>query len=89
MTAITAFALGLLAGAIACAVFVRPINPYARWLGRTCWVRPWNSDDWCEHTCIAVSWMGAVCVRRTDTPDGNGYWVKKENVGWRVRWSEP
>lgn len=89
MTAITAFALGLVAGAIACAMFARPTNPYARWLERTCWVRPWGGGDWREHVCVAGSWKGAVCVRRADTPDENGYWVKHENVPSRVRWSEP
>lgn len=64
-------------------------NPYSKWLGRKCWVRPCGRATWEEHVIVAVSWKGAVCVRRTDRMHEDGYWIKKQNVRWRVRWSEP
>ena len=64
-------------------------NAYAAWLGRKCWVRPLGRPDWVRHVIVAVSWNGAVCVRRLDRMDEDGYWIKKQNVRWRVRWDEP
>jgi hypothetical protein len=64
-------------------------SPYGRWLGRTCWVRPCGRPNWVAHTIVAVSWRGAVCVRRADRMEDDGYWIKKENVLWRVRWDRP
>lgn len=64
-------------------------NPYASWLGRRCWVRPHGRPDWTEHVIVAVSWHGAVCVRGAARLGDDGYWIKKQNVRWRVRWSRP
>ena len=64
-------------------------NPYASWLGRECWVRPAGRDTWKRHVIVAVSWRGAVCVRDADALDQDGYWIKKQNVRWRLRWERP
>ena len=65
-------------------------NPYGDWLARTCWVRPYGHPDrWRECVVVAVSWAGAVCVRDVARPCKDGYWIKKQNVAWRVRWEEP
>lgn len=85
--------VGLLGGvAIGAAyhhVLARTPNPHGAWLGRTCWVRPCARETWAEHVVVACSWHGAVCVRRAGEGPGEGYWIKKENVGWRVRWDAP
>lgn len=80
---------GLVLGATMALMARGPANPYARWLGRTCWVRPCGREVWEEHVITAVSWRGAVCVRRTSEPDHDGYWIRKDNVGWRVRLDRP
>lgn len=64
-------------------------SPFGRWLGKRCWVRPCGRVDWKEHVIVAVSWKGAVCVRRAEKMDEDGYWIKKQNVRWRVRWERP
>jgi len=64
-------------------------NPHGDWLGRRCWVRPAGRAKWEEHVVVAVSHKGAICVRRADRMDEDGYWIKKQNVRWRVRWSKP
>ena len=64
-------------------------SPYGQWLGRTCWVRPHGRDTWHEHVVVAVSWAGSVCVRDVAKPGSEGYWIKKQNVSWRVRWDAP
>lgn len=64
-------------------------SPYGRWLGKRCWVRPCGRATWEEHVIVAVSWKGAVCVRRAARMEEDGYWIKKQNVRWRLRWSEP
>jgi len=64
-------------------------NPHGDWLDRTCWVRPAGRESWKEHVVVAVSHKGAICVRRADHMDEDGYWIKKQNVRWRVRWERP
>lgn len=64
-------------------------NPYGDWLGKTCWVRPVGRPEYREHVIVAVSWRGAVCVRDRDAMDSDGYWIKKQNVRWRLRWERP
>lgn len=66
-----------------------PSNPYGDWLGKTCWVRPSGRVVWSEHVIVAVSWRGAVCVREIDRLHEDSYWIKKQNVRWRVRWERP
>ena len=82
-----AFACGILVGVAYALMFMGPRNPYGRWLGMTCWVCPSGRDEWVEHVIVAVSWKGAVCVRREC--DETGYWIKKHNVGWRVSFDRP
>lgn len=89
-----ALACGLVCGAVialAWSQIVRGLaNPYGRWLERTCWVRPLSRPDrWRKCVVVAVSWRGAVCVREADKLDQDGYWIKKQNVEWRVRWAAP
>lgn len=80
---------GLVIGAALAWMALGTANPYGRWLGCRCWVRSYGSSRWSPHHIVAVSWMGAVCVRADDRPDDDGYWIKKQNVRWRVRWDEP
>lgn len=61
-------------------------SPYATRLGRTCWVLDLFDGEWHECVCIAVSWHGAVCVRKKEHMDKNGFWVPKDTVGERVKW---
>ena len=80
---------GILVGATYHAIATRGTNPHAHRLGRICWVRPHSGKRWREHVVVAVSWKGAICVRPTDRLDEDGYWIKKQNVDWRVRWVAP
>lgn len=66
-----------------------PLNEYACWLERECWVRPHGRPEWKRHVVVAVGHKGAVCVRDAEHMSGKGYWIKKENVSWRVRWEDP
>ena len=63
--------------------------PYGEWLGQTCWVHPLGVGEWREHVIVAVSWKGAVCVKRSDALDQDGYWIKHYNVPKRVRFERP
>ena len=85
--------LGLLGGiAIGAAyhhIYTHTLNPYGAWLGRECWVRPCGKVQFARHVIVAVSWRGAVCVRDLDHMDEDGYWIKKQNVRWRIRWDRP
>lgn len=62
----------------------RRLNPYGYWLDRECWVRPSSRPRWRLHVVVAVSHNGAVCVRDCQRQEDRGYWIKKENVPWRV-----
>lgn len=64
-------------------------NPYAKWLGRRCWVRPIRGGKWEPHVIVAVSWRGAICVRDAGSMDRDGYWIKKQNVPFRVTFRRP
>ena len=80
---------GIFLGVVAFWVLTTPSVPYAAWLGKRCWVRPAGRAVYSEHVVVAVSWHGAVCVRRADRMDEDGYWIKKQNVRWRVLWCAP
>ena len=80
---------GIVIGLAAALIALRVPNEYAGWLGKDCWVRPVSRPSWRRHVVVAVSWKGAVCVRRADRLDEDGYWIKKHNVSWRVRFDEP
>lgn len=84
-------ALGVMATALVAARPDPDANPYAGWLGRECWVRPAQRPSrWTHCVVVAVSWKGAVAVRDWDRMDGDGgRWIKKQNVGWRVRFTDP
>lgn len=62
-------------------------NPYGSWLDRECWVRPCSRETWRRHVIIAVSHKGAICVREITRRNESGYWIKKENVPARMRFS--
>lgn len=62
-------------------------NPFSHWLDRECWVRPCARETWRRHVIIAVSHKGAICVRERARQDQKGYWIKKENVPQRMRFS--
>ena len=64
-------------------------SPYGEWLGHTCWVHPIGVGEWREHVIVAVSWKGAICVKRSDRLDQDGYWIKHYNVPKRVRFERP
>lgn len=80
---------GVVIGATAMWIATNSLNPYGKWLGRHCWVRPISRPKWAEHVIVAVSWKGAVCVRQVDRLDEDGYWIKKQNVSFRVRFEQP
>ena len=89
LTAFTGVLGGVAAGAALFAVAHRPKNQYADWLGRECWVRPTSRPNWRRHVVVAVSWKGAVCVRDASRMDGDGYWIKKQSVPFRVLFYDP
>lgn len=89
VTAFLGFLGGVIVGAALAFVLFAEHTPYSRWLGRTCWVRPLGRAEWTKHVIVAVSWRGAVCVRDAEHMNEDGYWIKKQNVNWRVRWTEP
>lgn len=62
-------------------------NPYGSWLSRECWIRPRGRETWRKHVIVAVSHKGAVCVREITRRNDTGYWIKKENVPIRLRFS--
>lgn len=69
-------------------------NPFASWLGRTCWYRhPLldKPDGWSLERVVAVSHKGAVLLRHEFDDDGSywQHWVPKESVSERVRWEDP
>lgn len=92
MSSIIAFA-GFVGGVVigAALVWVACVNhvPYSRWLGRECWVRPVGRAVWRKHVIVAVSWKGAVCVKNAENLNQDGYWIKKQNVRWRVMFERP
>ncbi len=95
MSAAVALVIGVLLGvALMAGVRVRPeespCDVYREWLGRECWVRPCSRIAWRRCVVVAVSWRGAVCVRDADrVHEDSGRWIKKQSVGWRVRWDAP
>lgn len=64
-------------------------NPYARMLGRTVLVKKHDASEWEPCVVVAVSWKGALRVRRlsemSDVGHGNGFWIRKELAPYRVR----
>ena len=89
LSAVAGMVGGLVLGATFAWMALGTPSPYASWLGRPCWVRPFGRAEWSEHVIVAVSWHGAVCVRDLRKMDEDGYWIKKQNVRWRVRWDAP
>ena len=89
MQLVGAFASGALVGAIGHWWASEPLSPYAKWLHRECWVRPISRPRWRKHVVTAVSWHGAICVKDATNPDAKAYWIKKQNVRYRVMWDEP
>ena len=89
LSAVAGLAGGVVIGVAVTLIVISVINPYAWWLGKTCWVRPCGKATWAKHVIVAASWRGAVCVRDVRHMDEDGYWIKKQNVRWRVRWDRP
>ena len=89
LSALSGLAGGVILALVVAVIALKTPSPYADWLGKRCWVRPVGRESWAQHVIVAVSWKGAVCVRRLDKPDDDGYWIKKQNVSWRVRWDRP
>lgn len=58
-------------------------NPYARLLGQEVEVRKYEASGWERCVVTAVSWHGAVCVRRRN--DAKGFWVDSERAPTHVR----
>lgn len=85
LSALAGLAGGMAIGVAYAMILGVRLNPYARWLGKTCLVRPCSTERWDECVIVAVSWRGSVCVRRLDNPTKDGFWIKKENVPWRVK----
>lgn len=57
--------------------------PYADLLGRECWAKFGKRAFRCR--IVAVSWKGAVCVRRaSDIEDGDSKWICKMQRDKRV-----
>lgn len=88
-SAIAGMVGGMILGAAIAHIAHGADNPYGAWLGRECWVRPTSRDTWKRHVIVAVSWRGAVCVRDAERISEDGYWIKKQNVKWRVRFERP
>ena len=61
------------------------VNPYARLLGKTVEAKVYEGSDWERMVIIAVSWKGAVCVRRELDMVAPGRWIHKSKVPCRVR----
>jgi len=89
LSAVAGLAGGLILGIAITCIAKHHTNPYGSWLGRKCWVRPLRKPEWREHAITAVSWKGAVCVREIDRLGEDGYWIKKENVPFRVLFDKP
>jgi len=89
LSAVCGLACGLMLGVAYAFLMSSRTNPYGKWLEKECWVRPTHREEWRKHVIVAVSWQGAVCVRDCERLDEDGYWVKKQNVPWRVRFDEP
>ena len=62
-----------------------PLNPYAHLLGRVVEVKVYQASDWERMVVVAVSWHGAVCVRRVADMESRGRWIRKELAPDRVR----
>ena len=88
-SAIAGMVGGMILGAAIAHIAHGADNPYGAWLGCECWVRPTSRDTWKRHVIVAVSWRGAVCVRDAERISEDGYWIKKQNVKWRVRFERP
>lgn len=88
LSAVAGLVGGLVLGVTLAWMALGTTNPYGRWLGKTCMVRPHGRDKWEPHVIVAVSWRGAVCVRELARESEDGYWIKKQNVRWRVRWEK-
>lgn len=64
---------------------VTPKNPYAHLLGRVVEARVYEASDWERMIVVAVSWKGAVAVRRVADPDSKARWIRKDVTKERVR----
>ncbi len=64
---------------------LRSLNPHAHLLGRVVECRVYEASDWERYIVVAVSWEGAVCVRRESTPKITGRWIPKDKAPERVR----
>lgn len=88
LSAVAGMVGGIIIGAAFATIAHGADNPYGAWLGCECWVRPASRDKWKRHVIVAVSWRGAVCVRDAEKLQEDGYWIKKQNVKWRVRFEK-
>lgn len=63
----------------------RAMNPHARLLGQVVEAKIYEASDWERMVVVAVSWEGAVCVRRLSNMRGRGRWIPKDKAPHRVR----
>lgn len=64
---------------------VAPKNPYAHLLGKEVEARVYEASDWERMVVVAVSWKGAVAVRRVSDPGSKARWIHKSKTAERVR----
>lgn len=62
------------------------LNPHAPMLGREVEALFYKGSKYWERCIVvAVSWKGAVCVRKAAYPTAKGNWISKDEVRDRVR----
>lgn len=83
---------GMLIGAMWATIFLddRPhasTENYGQWLGRECWSRKYEIEEWRRCVIVAVSWKGSVRVRPIETAHESytGWWVNKDDIAERLR----
>lgn len=68
-----------------CIKSVTPKNPYAHLLGKVVEAKVYEASSWERMVVVAVSWKGAVAVRRVSDPEGKARWIRKNQTRERVR----
>ena len=64
---------------------VTPKNPYAHLLGKEVEAKVYEGSEWERMVIVAVSWKGAVAVRRVADSESKARWIRKDVTRERVR----
>ena len=89
MSVVVGLVGGMVLGAVITHMAYSMRDPYTNWLDRECWVRPMDRESWTRCVVVDASRHGCLRVRDLERPESNGYWIKAENVSWRVRLDDP